>query len=326
MGTFKLRYFAMAALLLVAFTLPSLANEINVRGTLERTVEPGGWLIVNDDVKYLVLNARQFTDESWFRTGTSVVASGEAKPDIMTTFQQGTPFAVSTISPSRGQTKSNETPDDRRLVTRVIVTGDAVTRVEPDTAVLNISVITQNTQAIDAQQQNATRSDAVIRALKSAVGTAGEVKTSGYAIEPQRVYRDGQPAVITGYQVRNSVVVTLSDLKKVGAVIDSAAISGANNIDSVTFTLRNDESAKTQALTDATQSAMKKARAVAAALNGRLVRVAEVQESGFVRPRPLDEMSVTGRVAMAGTSTPIEVGTLEVTSKVQLVVEVELNS
>jgi uncharacterized protein YggE len=118
-----------------------------------------------------------------------------------------------------------------------------VTRVEPDTAVLNISVITQNTQAIDAQQQNATRSDAVIRALKSAVGTAGEVKTSGYAIEPQRVYRRSTCCDhrIPGSQQR---CCNLSDLKKVGAVIDSAAISGANNIDSVMFTLRNDESAK----------------------------------------------------------------------------------
>jgi uncharacterized protein YggE len=324
MRTFRLRYFALAALLLVAFTLPSLATEISVHGTLERTVEPGGWLIVNSDIKYLLLNARQFTDESWFKSGARVVASGEVKPDIMTSFQQGTPFQVSTVSPSRDQAKAGETPDERRLVTRVMVTGDAVTRVEPDTAILNIAVITQNTQAIDAQQQNATQSDELVRALKSTVGTGGEVKTSGYSIEPQRIYKEGQPSVITGYQVRNSVVVTLSDLKKVGAVIDSAATSGANNIDSVTFTLRNDESAKTQALTNATQSAMKKARALATALGGHLVRVAEVQESGFIRPRPLDEFSVNGRVAMAGKATPIEVGTLEVTSQVQLVAEVAL--
>src|SRR6266481_2623765 len=106
MTIFRLRYFALAALLLVAFTLPSLATEISVHGTLERTVEPGGWLIVNSDIKYLVLNARQFTDESWFSSGTKVVASGEVKSDIMTSFQQGTPFAVSTISPSPDQSKA----------------------------------------------------------------------------------------------------------------------------------------------------------------------------------------------------------------------------
>ena len=37
------------------------AKEITVRGKLQKTVEAGGWLIVNGDTKYLILNSRRLS-------------------------------------------------------------------------------------------------------------------------------------------------------------------------------------------------------------------------------------------------------------------------
>ena len=50
---------AMLALVLSAATVLH-AKEITVRGKLQKTVEAGGWLIVNRDNKYLLLNAKDF--------------------------------------------------------------------------------------------------------------------------------------------------------------------------------------------------------------------------------------------------------------------------
>jgi uncharacterized protein len=113
------------------------------------------------------------------------------------------------------QTSTKPTEDSRRA-TRVLVSGDSIVQAQPDTAVITIAVVTQAKQAIDAQQQNATKSDAVMRALKSAAGTGAEVKTSGYNLQPQRIYKEGQPPTITGYEARNSVTVTVADLTKIG--------------------------------------------------------------------------------------------------------------
>ena len=53
--------------------------------------------------------------------------------------------------------------------------------------------------------------------LKSAAGRGAEVKTTGYSLQPQRVYRENQPPTITGYEARNTVTVTIGDLTKVVA-------------------------------------------------------------------------------------------------------------
>lgn len=222
-------------------------------------------------------------------------------------------------------TEANQQPvvqGDSRF-TRVLVSGDSIVQAQPDTAVLNISVVTQATRALDAQQQNATKSEAVIRAIKSGVGAGAEVKTSGYSLQPMRVYRQNQPPTITGYEARNSVTVILSDLTKVGAVIDAAATAGANDVGSISFTLRKDRPARDQALADATREALGKAQVIAQALNGRIARIVEVQEEGTIRPRPVMEETVQMRSADAVANTPIEIGTLDIRSRVQLIAEIE---
>lgn len=303
------------------FAISATAKEITVRGKLQTTAEAGGWLIVSGNQKYLVLNAQSFQREEWFKETTEVEAVGETKPDVLTTYQEGTPFDVRTMRPFV-QSGSGETQSNAGKSTRVLITGDSIVKVQPDTAILTISVVTQTRTAIEAQQQNATQTDAVVRALKGAAGAGAEVKTSGYSLQPTRVYKDGQPPTITGYEARNSVTVVMSDLAKVGAVIDASGQAGANDIAGIAFTLRQDRPPLDRALAEATREAISKAQVIATALGGRVVRIVEVLEAGVDRPRPIyqDQMQTRGFIA---AQTPIEVGTLDVISRVQVVVEVE---
>jgi uncharacterized protein YggE len=186
-------------------------------------------------------------------------------------------------------------------------------------------VVTQGRRAIDAQQDNATKTDAVVRALKAAAGTGAEVKTSGYSLQPMRVYRENQPPTITGYEARNSVTVTTSDLTKLGNLIDTVAQAGANDVTGISFTLRQDRPARDKALQEATREAMNKAQVMAQALGGRVVGIVEVQEEGFIRP-PQPVYQAEAFMAKRGdVATPIEVGSLDISSRVQLVAIVEIN-
>ena len=75
------------------------AEEITVRGKLQKTVEAGGWLVVERDAK--VSNSelkRLYQKHAWFKEGTNVEAVGETK-DVMTTFMEGTPFEAKSIKP-----------------------------------------------------------------------------------------------------------------------------------------------------------------------------------------------------------------------------------
>src|SRR5215203_1335837 len=175
---------AVLAVILSAATVLQ-AKEINVRGKLQKTVESGGWLIVSGETKYLVLNAQKFQSNGWFKESTNVEAVGETK-EVMTTFMEGTPFEAKSMQPV-DQATSNPARDDGRRVSRVMVTGNSLTQAQPDTAIVTVSVVTQARRALEAQQANASQTDAVIRAVKAAAGTGAEVKTSGYSLQPQRV-------------------------------------------------------------------------------------------------------------------------------------------
>lgn len=317
MKKFLALFFIVPAIVFLA-SLEIRGQQRSISGRLSPTVEAGGWLIVEQNQKYLLLNAGKFSGESWFREGAQVAATGEVKPGAVTIYQEGIPFEAKTMR-LLGNSPTGET-SGRRLTT-VTVSGDARVSAQPDTATVSVSVVTQNKNASEAQQQNAALTNSVLSALKRVAGRAAEIESSGYSLVPQRVYRENQPPTITGYEARNSITVTLRDLTKVGEVIDAAAQAGANNIDGIAFSLRDDQKAHHQALSEATREAIGKANALAQTLSGRVLRIVAVEESGG-NPRPV---LYARREALAATAadTPIEVGNIEINSQVRLVAEIE---
>lgn len=310
------------------------AKEITVRGRLQKTVEAGGWLIVSGETKYLLLNARNYQNNDWFKESTNVEAVGETK-EVMTIYMEGTPFEAKSVKPIKEtnhsgqpsvQTQTDALRQNPGRGTRVMITGNSVVRVQPDTAILTFSVVTQARRAIEAQQQNAAKTESVVQALKAATGAGAEIKTSGYSLQPQRVYKENQPPTISGYEARNTITVTMRELDKIGNVIDAAAQAGSNDISGIQFTLREDQQARNRALSEATREAMNKAQALAQTLGGRVVRIVEVQEEGFQERPPQPLYRAESMLARQdAVSTPIEIGSLEITSRVQVVAEVEPN-
>ncbi len=221
-------------------------------------------------------------------------------------------------------------------LTRLLVTGEADLKEPPDTAVVVLSVVTQNKAALEAQQQNARKSNAVMQAVKEAAGASPEVETSDYSLQPQRDWMGSMPRIV-GYEARNSVTVKTGTLDNVGALIDAATRAGANSVESVNFTLRESNPARGRTLSEATKQAMAKAHSMAEALNGRIVRVVEEQEGGFVnRPTTAGELEERmqayanantavfhAEAAKMSPRTPVAAGDLNVRSQVQIIVEVE---
>lgn len=324
------------------------SKELTVVGRLTPTTEAGGWLVVATYGKYLLVNANEFRRQPWFREGASVEATGRVRDDVMSIHMEGVPFQARAMrartGPRRGKSQDDAPPPGEASLNdappstaaqavagsgargraRVVVTGESVVQAQPDTATLTLAVVTQNASASEAQAENASKTDAVLRAVRAAAGAGAEVRTSGYSLQPQYAYKEGVPPFITGYVARNAVTVTTGELSRVGPVIDAASRAGANNVDGLSYTLRNDEQARLRAIAEATRGAQAKARAVAQTLGGRVLRVVEVQEAGAARPPVPVYAAEFGRSAGAAqTPTPVEPGSLEIRAQVQLVVEVE---
>ena len=168
---------------------------------------------------------------------------------------------------------------------------------------------------------------AVAAAVKTTAGSSVEIKTSDYTLQPQYDYRDNRLPKIVGYNARNSVIVTMTDLKNVGAVIDAASGAGANSIDGIAFVLRQTSPARGQALADATQQAMNKANSIAQALGGHVLRVVEESEAATVGGDGFNQVYAQTREMNEDLSkmkpTPVASGQLSIKSNVQLIVEIE---
>lgn len=200
----------------------------------------------------------------------------------------------------------------------IATTGEAVVFPKADLARIDIGVVTRHEGAREAAAQNAAQLERVLAAVRAAAGAGADVKTAGYSLTPEyRHMRDTGEPVVAGYRASNVVRVEMSDLTRVGPVIDAAAQAGSNEIQGLNFTVRNEEAARAQALQRAAESAQAKANALANALGARIGGIYAAEEAtAAVRPVYAQaEMMRAGDQAQ----TPIVPGTIEVRATVRVV-------
>jgi uncharacterized protein len=158
--------------------------------------------------------------------------------------------------------------------------------VAPDQARIQIGVVSQAATASAAAAQNATLLQSVLDKLKAAAGPKAEVKTVSYSLNPNYDFSKGAHT-LKGYIANNLVRVTTDDLASVGKIIDAATQSGANEVSSLEFTLKDQSQARAEALQKAALQARAEAGAMASALSLKLGSVLYLDEGGVepVRPR-----------------------------------------
>jgi len=109
---------------------------------------------------------------------------------------------------------------------------------------------------------------------------------------------------------------------RIGTVIDSATQAGANYVQGIQFTLRDQDVVRAQALREAATRARTEVDVLAATLGVKVVRVLSVEENS---PRVMPVRAYMGgqrAMATAAAPTPVEAGTLDVSANVVLTVEV----
>ena len=210
---------------------------------------------------------------------------------------------------------------DHSRTPSITVNGDAVLSAAPDQAEIDIGVVTQARTAPEASKENADRLARVLAAVKKQLGKDDEVKTSGYSLTPNYRYPQGGKPEIVGYTATNVLRIKTANLDLVGKLIDTSMQAGANNVNRLVFTLRNELAAQLEALKMASAKAKAKAEATASSLGLKIVRIISVNEGERV-VQPVFRQGLTARAEAASAPTPIEPGTVEIRSTVSMTVEV----
>jgi uncharacterized protein len=204
----------------------------------------------------------------------------------------------------------------------ITANGEALITTEPDQAQIDIGVVTQARGAPEASKENAATTSRVTAEIKKLLGKGDEVKTASYTLNPNYRYPQGGKPELVGYTATNVVRIRTDNLADVGRLIDAGMQSGANTVNRLLFTLKDEHGAQLQALRAASQKAKTKVEEMAAALGLKVVQILSVTEGERgVRPIVIAQARAA-QMEMAAAPTPIESGTIEIRSSVTLTAEV----
>jgi len=201
--------------------------------------------------------------------------------------------------------------------------GHAELKLKPDIAVLNLGVVTQSRDQAEAVRTNATRAAAVIGALRGAGVAEKDIQTQFFGVQPQYDYT-AQPPVLTGYQVTNSLQVTVRDLAKTGQVIDKITQVGANQINGVSFDLADRTKAQGDALIRAVVMAKGKATGMAQAAGVSLGRLVSLTEGTVAPVQPVFMAAMRASAGPLPSTTPVEAQQIVITADVTAVYAIGL--
>lgn len=212
----------------------------------------------------------------------------------------------------------------------ITVTGTGRVKVAPDQAVVRLGAVVQAEEAAAAQEQLNEIVRNAIEAIRELDVPEANIQTSELSLSP--VYaqpdrrrpgeevgavigrRPTEPRIVA-YRATNVLSVTVTDLSKIGDVIDAGVAAGANEIQGISFGLRNDLPQRLAALKEAVNEAKQKAEAMASALGVALVEPIDVQEQGLVRPYMQMDYAYSRAEGLAA-ATPVQPGEVAVEATV----------
>lgn len=200
---------------------------------------------------------------------------------------------------------------------RLTVTGTASVRVPADRVRVQVAVETEAATAEAASRTNATTMNRVLERVRPVAGSEARVETTGYQLSPR--YRQApdreQPPEIAGYRAVNQVVVVLEDVDRTGRVLDAALEAGANRVTGLSFFASDTETARLDALRQATERARAEATAVADAL-GLVIHSAETIQTSSGGMGPV--FRAAAMESFQAMDTPVEAGSQSVEASVTI--------
>ena len=202
----------------------------------------------------------------------------------------------------------------------ISVSGSGSVKVPANMAKLTFSVLTKEQTALDSVQNNAVKMNKVYDALKKIGIAEDNISTSNYSLYQENYWKDGKdyPGL---YVTSNNIIVVLEDVEKAGLVIDTAIAAGVNQMNGISFLVKDSKAALEQARILAFQQAKEKAELFAREAGCKLGKVINIMENSGSYP-VVREMADGLKMATAN-STTISAGQDSVTANVSVVFELK---
>jgi len=205
------------------------------------------------------------------------------------------------------------------------VTGNGEAHVAPDVASLNLAIETHAATAQESAGQNAALAQKVVDALTAKLNGKGKVWTGGYSLYPEysESPQPNQKPSVIGYRAENSITVETGEIGMLGGLIDTAIQAGANRINFLNFTLRDESQARSQAIALAAKDAQTQADSLAKSLGVKLGPVVKATTETENRPMPVMRAGAMAMSASMGAPTPVQPNEVTVPATVSITYQIE---
>lgn len=159
----------------------------------------------------------------------------------------------------------------------VSITATGKIKAYPDVAYISLSIETKDAELEKAQAENAERANNLIQILLDENIKEESIKTTGFYIFPEYSYKSDSPALL-GYKVCHQMKIKISEIDKLGSVIDTAVKNGANVITGIEYAIENIMPTYNQALENALNIAKEKIAVFGGFMNIENIRIKSIKE------------------------------------------------
>ncbi len=208
---------------------------------------------------------------------------------------------IATISPALAE--------DMKMMRSISLSGHGEVHASPDLAIVSMGVLSSAATAREALDANTKAMTDLMAVLKAATIASKDISTSNFTVAPRYDYgqNNGQPPKVTGYDVSNTVSVTVRKLDAIGGLLDKAVSSGSNQINGITFSIADPQAAMDEARKEAVKDAKHKADLYAAATSVSVGNLISLSEGSVYQP-PQPMMMRTKAMASDAGAVPIAQG------------------
>lgn len=174
----------------------------------------------------------------------------------------------------------------------ISVSGDGEMTATPDIATVSFSVREEAKKVADAQNKVDVKTKAALVAIRKLGVADKDIKTENYSSYPKYEWHEAtyscmglncppsRPGrqVITGYEVSQSVTLTVRSLDSVSAIVEALGTAGVTDMQGPNFAIDKEDDLKALARKQAIEKARAKAEVLARDLGVSLVRVVSFSE------------------------------------------------
>ncbi|MBW3515338.1 oxidative stress defense protein [Shewanella sp. NKUCC01_JLK] len=191
-------------------------------------------------------------------------------------------------------------------------------QVEPDMADVNVEVAVTEKTAKAAKDNSDAAVAKFIARLTTAGVTKDQIQSANLNLQPQYVYVEDKAPELTGYTASRQITVTVTDLSRLNAILDSALEEGMNRVNNIALKSSKEAEYVAKARQAAIVDAKQKAESLAKGFGENLGKIWQIR---YYDQRPVQPvmLRMSAKADAMGAAESYQYGQVSIEDRVEVV-------